>query len=250
MNDYDTDYVQPGKAGGGGGGAVSIAFPNLRGTLTLRVLFACVALYVAQALLALLGIWSREGSYSLLGLSRAGLLRGMLWQPVTSPFLHFGIMHLLFNMLALAFLGVDVERRLGKGRYLLFSAACALGGSAGFLLLGTPRAIAVGYSGVIFGIMAATAVFWPNRMILMFYFFPMKMKWAMALMMVAAIFLMADPGGAGVAHAAHLGGAVVGLALVWAWKNRGPAMPRKPSPPKAPGDRRKRQPGPSVPDQL
>lgn len=205
---------------GGRGRTASFAVPGLRGTVTLWVIVMCVGTYVALALPNLLGIWPLGASHSVLGLSRTGLTRGMAWQVVTSPFLHFGVPHLLFNMLALAFLGIDVERRLGGRGYLVFSLACALAGSAGFLLLGSAGAIGVGYSGVIYGVMAACVVFWPNRIIHLFYFFPMKMKWAMLLMALTALFLTIEPGGDAVAHAAHLGGAVGGFICIKLWQRR------------------------------
>ena len=204
---------RPGRFDGGGNGVV-IAMPNLRGTVTLWVIIGCAGVYVGLVLLNLLGVWSKQESYSWLGLSRMGLSRGMAWQIVTSPLLHFGVPHLVFNMLVLAFLGVDVEQRLGRWGYVAFSVICALAGSAGFLLLGHARSIGAGYSGVIYGVMVASAVFWPDRIIRVFYFFPMQMKWAMLLMALMALFLTIEPGGDAVAHAAHLGGAVAGVVYI------------------------------------
>jgi membrane associated rhomboid family serine protease len=253
MNNQDSEYPE---RSGGCGGALSIAIPNLRGTVTLWVMAACVATYVGLALLNVLGVWPRWASYSMLGLSREQLSLGMVWQAVTSPFLHFSVSHLLFNMLALAFLGARVERRLGKRGYVVLSLACALAGSAGFLLLGSARAIGAGYSSVIYGVMVACAVFWPDRIIYVFYFFPMKMKWAMLLMALTLVFLNVEPSTDAVAHAAHLGGAVAGFIYIKLWHQQQKRRPsvavadRQVSRPRRRSRKRKQTPPIRVPDEL
>ncbi len=193
---------------------------KLKGTVTLWIIIGCVVIYIGMALLNLFGVWSRQASYSWLGLSWVGLSKGMLWQLITSPLVHFSIPHLVFNMLVLAYFGVDVEKRLGLLGYVFFSVICALAGSAGFLLLGDSLTIGAGYSGVIYGVMVACAVFWPDRVICAFHFFPMKMKWAMLLMAGMALFLTIEPGRDSIAHAAHLGGAAAGFVFVKLWKQR------------------------------
>lgn len=195
-----------------------IVMPNLHGMVTLKIIIICIAVFVIQKLLDLLGIWSYQASYSILGLSRNGLVYGRIWQVLTSPFLHFGIQHLVFNMLCLAFLGGDLEQYLGKGKYIVFSLICALAGSFGFILFGTETSIGAGYSGVIFGIFAASAIIWPNRIILMFWLFPMKMRWAMLIFTLMAIFLLVQPGKDAIAQSAHLGGAIAGLICIAIWK--------------------------------
>jgi membrane associated rhomboid family serine protease len=76
---------------------------------------------------------------------------------ITSGFLHFGIIHLAFNMLLLFQLGQLLERSLGRVRFGLLYAAGLLGGSCGVLLMGG-RGITGGASGAVFGLMAAAAV--------------------------------------------------------------------------------------------
>ena len=62
--------------------------------------------------------------------------RNDYYRLVTSGFLHFGIIHLAFNMLLLFQLGQLLERALGRVRFGLLYAAGLLGGSAGVLLVG------------------------------------------------------------------------------------------------------------------
>ncbi|MEM1334161.1 MAG: rhomboid family intramembrane serine protease [Actinomycetota bacterium] len=76
---------------------------------------------------------------------------------VTAGFLHFGIIHVGMNMYFLYLLGNEMERPLGRGRFLLLYFAGLLGGSAGALLLGG-GGITAGASGAVFGLLGAYAV--------------------------------------------------------------------------------------------
>ncbi|MGI8422280.1 MAG: rhomboid family intramembrane serine protease, partial [Gaiellaceae bacterium] len=75
---------------------------------------------------------------------------GDWWRLITSAFLHGGLLHIAFNMLALWWLGSSVELALGSRRYLGLYLASGLAGSAGALQI-TPNAFTVGASGAIYG---------------------------------------------------------------------------------------------------
>ncbi len=181
------------------------------GSVSLTIVWVCVALFVGVTALDVLGLVARRELVSVLGLSYAGLVqRKFLFEPLTAPLVHANIAHLLFNMLSLWMLGPEVENRLGRARYILFSVLCAAAGMAGFLVCKWHSAqVVVGYSGVIFGILVAQAMFFPNNIIAIFAFFPIKMKYAVLLLGAAELYLTISPEGGGVAHAAHLAGAVV-----------------------------------------
>lgn len=76
---------------------------------------------------------------------------------ITSGFLHFGVIHLAFNMFMLYQLGQLLERRLGRAKFALLYVASMLGGSFGVLLVGG-TGITGGASGAVFGLMAGAAV--------------------------------------------------------------------------------------------
>ncbi len=76
---------------------------------------------------------------------------------VTSGFLHYGIIHLGFNMYLLYLLGQMLEPTLGRVRFLLVYFASLLGGSMGVLLL-EPDALTAGASGAVFGLMGLAFV--------------------------------------------------------------------------------------------
>jgi membrane associated rhomboid family serine protease len=150
----------------------------------------------------------------------AAVFHLLVWQVFTYMFVHFGTMHLLFNMLGLWFFGVPIERAWGTRRFLKFYLLCGL--VAGIcvvmvnLIVGalsnpmsremmwaTPT---LGASGAIFGVLVAFGVLYPEAIILMFFVFPMKAKYAV--MIYVALELLATFGpNTGVSTIAHLGGA-------------------------------------------
>ena len=84
---------------------------------------------------------------------------GEWYRLVTSGFLHFGVIHLAFNMLLLYQLGQLLERSLGRAKFGLLYAAGLLGGSFGAVIFtDNPFAVTGGASGAVFGLMAAAAV--------------------------------------------------------------------------------------------
>jgi membrane associated rhomboid family serine protease len=82
---------------------------------------------------------------------------GDWWRLFSAMFLHYGPIHLGFNMLALWWFGAAIEDALGRARYLLLYLVSGLAGSAGALLF-SPENYTVGASGAIFGILGAAFV--------------------------------------------------------------------------------------------
>lgn len=78
-------------------------------------------------------------------------LSGEWWRMLASTFLHGGVLHIGFNMLALWSLGPLVEKIVGRAAYLLAYLACGLGGSL-LSLWWHPMIVSIGASGAIFGI--------------------------------------------------------------------------------------------------
>jgi membrane associated rhomboid family serine protease len=83
---------------------------------------------------------------------------GEWWRLVTSAFLHTGLTHLAFNMLALWFVGSAIEPRLGRWRYLTVYFLSALGGSVLSYAVDSPFQYSVGASGAVFGLFGALFV--------------------------------------------------------------------------------------------
>ncbi|MCK4626219.1 MAG: rhomboid family intramembrane serine protease [Phycisphaerae bacterium] len=150
------------------------------------------------------------------------------WQPwryITFQFLHGGLFHLLFNMIGLYFLGMLLESGWGAKRFLVFYLGCGVAAGIAHVLMtfAMRRGIEVpllGASGGVYGVVLACAVLFPHIRLIVFLF-PMPIRTAAALFLGIAVFFTLQEffaggaGGGGVAHVAHLGGAVA--AAVWIW---------------------------------
>ena len=142
--------------------------------------------------------------------------RFYLWQPATYLFLHGGFFHILFNMLFLWFFGKDLEDIWGTRRFLQFYFFCGVGAGLfvvlGNYLFGDPARGTVGASGAIYGVMLVVAVLWPDRIII-FYIFPIKLKYFVMIMAAIAFFGLGEPN-SNVSNVAHLSGMAFGYAFL------------------------------------
>jgi len=143
------------------------------------------------------------------------------WTVVTYMFLHAGLFHLGFNMLALYFFGPRVEMRLGSGHFFGLYFVSGLVGALASLM--TPSAAIVGASAAIFGVMLGYARYWPTDLIFVWGIVPIQARWFVIGM--TALSLFAGFGGmqAGVAHFAHLGGFLGGWLYLNGLERRSPA---------------------------
>ena len=133
---------------------------------------------------------------------------GWVWQFVTYMFVHGSFMHLFFNMFALIMFGREIERYLGTREFLLFYFVCGiLGGVINYLfclIQGSMNVAIMGASGSIYALLFLCAVFFPTSRILLFYFIPMKMPYAVMLYIAIEIFSQVYGVANGVAHLIHL----------------------------------------------
>ncbi len=144
------------------------------------------------------------------------------YQLVTHMFMHGGESHILFNMLSLFFLGPMVEQNLGSKRFLSFYLIC--GFAAMLLHLGLayaglirPSPI-VGASGAIMGVFIAFALLYPDvKLMLLFPPIPIKAKYLMGALVLFDLFSGVGGFRTGIAHFAHLGGAIAGFILITTW---------------------------------
>jgi membrane associated rhomboid family serine protease len=134
-----------------------------------------------------------------------------IFQPLTYMFLHAGFFHIFFNMFTLWMFGTEIEHSWGSKSFLWFYLICGISGALFSLTfnfrLSHPI---VGASGAIYGILAAYWLMFPDRYLLIFFIFPMKVRWAIPLFAVLN-FVASGPN---VAHLAHLGGALAGYIYV------------------------------------
>ena len=186
-------------------GGVQLALPPVTPAIKI-ILIACGVGFVLQLL-------AGPEMIRIFGLSPALASRGFfLWQYVSYLFLHGDISHLLFNLLGLWMFGGDVERRMGSREFWRFYLLCGAGAGAVwvvFSLLSGTSGITIGASGAIFGVLAAFAVLFPERIILVMLIFPMRAR--TAALLFAGIELLASWGyaGSGVNRIAHLAGMAI-----------------------------------------
>lgn len=77
----------------------------------------------------------------------------------------------------------------------------------------------VGASGAIFGVIAAFATLYPDAKIgILFIPIPVKVKYVLPIVVIGSIYLGVTGNGGGIAHLAHVGGAIVGFILAKIWK--------------------------------
>jgi len=194
-------------------------------------------------------IFGNNGPYGIENLFALHDIHSVYFRPhqiVTHMFMHGSLTHILFNMFALWMFGSLLENLWGSKKFLIFYMLCGLG--AALLHLGvlyfemqkvmetflqlpidqqeqfryaanfkvnTPT---VGASGAVFGCLAAFGYLFPNSVIYVYFFLPVKAKWFVIIYAAMELWLgVNNSAGDNVAHWAHLGGALVGFLLVFYW---------------------------------
>ncbi len=151
------------------------------------------------------------------------------YQLITHMFMHANLGHLFFNMLSLFFLGPWVERRLGARKFLTFYLVSGFGAAGLHLLVryylitqmgytGEMNIPVLGASGAVYGVLAGFGTLFPNaRLMLLFPPSPIKAKYLAIGLIVIDLFTGISGTRTGVAHFAHVGGAVAGFLMIMYW---------------------------------
>lgn len=204
---------------------------------TLILVVLNVAAFVVQCFFYGLPVHIPPGDK--FALSTSGLRHGYVWQLLTFQFMHGGILHLLFNCLAIFMIGREVEEAIGKQKFLtLYFVSGVVGGLiqalAGVVFGGRFAAPVVGASAGAFGLVAAFAMIFPERSVtvLLFFILPVTLR-AKFLLLFSAILAAAGlfVTNSLMADAAHLGGMAAGVffiryAIHWHWAGFGSARRR------------------------
>ncbi|HXR04315.1 MAG TPA: rhomboid family intramembrane serine protease [Verrucomicrobiae bacterium] len=159
---------------------------------------------------------------SYFALSVEGLEHGCVWQLLTYQFMHAGVLHILFNGWAIYVFGHAIEETIGGKKFLtLFLTGGVIGGlfqALAALLwpeyFGGP---VVGASAGAFGLVAAYAMLFPERelMLLLFFIIPIRLTAKMLLIFSAVLALLGLVFPANhIANAAHLGGMLTGVIFI------------------------------------
>jgi membrane associated rhomboid family serine protease len=218
-----------------------------RWSATVVLLAVNVAVFLLQ-----ITVLSRVIHEDYLALSLDGLRSGFVWQLITFQLLHAGWLHLLLNCWALYMFGREVEWALGKAQFLAlyFSSGVVGGLFQSLVALLWPHyfsSAVVGASAGVLGVVSAFAMLYPERRLtlLLFFVLPVNMQakhllWLSLLLAALGIALPNSALGGNIAHAAHLGGILTGLACIrlreefqagsWHWPSLSAGRPARGGP--------------------
>lgn len=186
--------------------------PALRAVLTINVvvyvLWALVLVHVRPA-----------GVFVWRHLALDPALPGLLFQPwqlVTYNFLHLGVgfwglLHILFNMLWLVWIGREYEQMQGSHRFLAIYLLTGVGGGLltvmWYVLFPSP-AVVYGASASVLGVITAVAVFYPYKSIALMFIGTVRLVYVVIGFLVLDLLLIS---GSSTAVTAHMGGALFGF---------------------------------------
>ncbi|HKJ66315.1 MAG TPA: rhomboid family intramembrane serine protease [bacterium] len=177
----------------------------------IRVLIAVnLAIFVILWLFA-----SREFEYTVfrwLGLVPLRVWQeGMIWQVFTYMFLHGGFWHVAINMFVLWMFGTEIEYRWGRNEFVKYYLITGVGSGIVTMIFSLHSQIpVVGASGAIYGILLAYGLMFPERYVYIYFLFPIKVKYFVAIIGAIAFFSSFGQTGSGISHMTHLSGMIIG----------------------------------------
>ena len=138
-------------------------------------------------------------------------LAGEWWRLLTSCFLHIGVIHLLMNLYALVYIGIQLEPHLGKTRFLAAYLLTGIAGSANSLYW-HEFTVSAGASGAIFGMYGLFLAMLTTNLI--------EKTARQAMLTSIAIFVgynLLNGARGGIDNAAHIGGLISGIVIGYAF---------------------------------
>ena len=218
MGLYDRDYTQADfRSHYRGAPQMRMSFPKIT-PVVKWLLIINVVVYFMQILggNTLLTLW-----FSVYPASWLKTLQ--VWRLVSYQFLHGDMLHILFNMLGLFFLGPTLERHWGSKKFLVFYLGCGIVGGLLYPALLAMRIISphpmlgvlplIGASGAILGMLAACAILFPHFVVFIIVF-PVPIRVAAIICLFIATVIILGKGSNAGGEAAHLGGMAAGAIYV------------------------------------
>lgn len=200
-----------------------------RGDITLRFVFANIAVFLALTLLRIFGFFFQSDILGAVlpwvaGTASPGGMLVKPWTLLSYMFVHIGLFHILGNMIILYFAGRIFADLLNARRFI---AVYFMGGIAGFAVFFAAfnlfpvfkgsESIIYGASASVIAILAAVATYTPNLELRLILLGNVKLKW-IAIFFVAIDIIFLDSTNSG-GHIAHLGGAAFGYLYSTSLKN-------------------------------
>jgi len=153
------------------------------------------------------------------GFKPSSFLEGKIHTIVTSMFVHAGLEHIFFNMIALFLLGSSLEKKVSRGKYLL---VYFLGGILGNLVmlipfLYSPDTIGVGASGAISALVGLGAFLCPGKLVIFPSVIPLPFVVAGVLYFLTTTMNLFVPADVRIGYPVHMMGIIVGSIFGLAW---------------------------------
>ena len=185
----------------------NFAFKSRNFTDAIKILISINALlfllrYIAQSQFDLAQIF---------GLS-SNSVWPMIWQPFTYMFIHGDFFHVFMNMFVLWMFGSEMESIWGKKEFLKFYFITGIGSGLIWLVFNfSGNAVLIGASGAIYGILLAYGLMFPNRKVLIYFLFPVKVKYFVIFLGLMAFVSSLSYSGSNISHLTHLSGMMIGF---------------------------------------
>ncbi|MFO8029938.1 MAG: rhomboid family intramembrane serine protease [Cyclonatronaceae bacterium] len=197
------------------GSALKRGYLSLPSALRV-ILLLNVAIFVLQSVVAAFGggalVSGVFGFFGFIPEWQTAMLQP--WRLVTYMFLHGSVLHVVFNMLWLWWMGRPVEEQLGPRNFMVIYFGSGVGGALINLVFSPffPATVTIGASGAVFGVMVAFAMLFPRIPIMLLFFPPIQARFLVAGLI--AIDLLFISSADNVARIVHLGGALWGYILL------------------------------------
>jgi membrane associated rhomboid family serine protease len=198
------------------GNTISLSLPPFTRWVK-RLILVYAGIYLFMAITEVVSPLAHEWVSVYLGLIPKLVMHGMVWQLVTYSFLHFQLLHFIFNALSLWMFGSQLESDWGSKRFLEFYFFCTVAAALTTVamsythILGlSPVTTTIGASGGIYGLLVAFGVLYGESEIMMFPLpFRIKAKYFVwGIVFLTLVGAIQERGG--VANFAHLGGLLFG----------------------------------------
>jgi len=183
-------------------------------TPTVKSLLAInISVFLLQSVLSLggAGAWF-DTTFGLMPAKVFGQFH--IWQPVTYMFLHVTFLHILFNMFVLWMFGSELEQLWGRREFLRYYLITGVGAGLTYMLLmplidaNTRYNVLMGASGAVYGLLAAFALIYPDRRIMLYFLVPIPVRiFVIGLVLIETLSMWRTDN---IGHLAHLGGMAVG----------------------------------------
>ena len=180
------------------------SFKSQRFTIVIKALISInAALFLLRYLMV--------NQFDLLGLGLSSSPK--LWQPVTYMFIHGDFFHIFMNMFVLWMFGTEMESIWGSRKFLRYYFVTGIGSGIIWLIFnyGNNYSVLIGASGAIYGILLAYGLMFPNRKVLIYFLFPIKVKYFVTILAAIAFISSIDRSGSNISHLTHLSGMIVGF---------------------------------------